>query len=352
MHKVIERFFIQNNYDEIEINIDEIKVYYKDKILYSVVNLEEKEKLTAFQYNNIINQLYDGVLASECEVHSSMIFSCGKDVNYIANLYTEEKQDTGINEVKVIVDTEAHRIMMIDNPEEKYINLCRDLSIYINAYCGTDVESRARENELQKETDVKQYLKMGSVILCIINIVIFFACIIRGDASFDQIMDKFSLNWGRVKNNGEWYRVISSMFLHWDWNHILNNMITLCAIGISLEKIIGRKWIFISYFVTGILAGLTSMGYNMFLGEEVYAAGASGAIFGLIGMLAILLITSRADGANISGRRLLIYVVLVIWSSLSTSEIDNAAHIGGFIAGVLLGIVYVCIRNMQKHSRK
>ena len=142
------------------------------------------------------------------------------------------------------------------------------------------------------------------------------------------------------------------MFLHWNLEHIFNNMITLCVIGAFLEKIIGKKWIFISYFVTGLIAGLTSMGYNMFLGEDVYAAGASGAIFGLIGMLMIVLITSRADGANISGRRLLIYVVLVVWSSLSSEEIDNAAHIGGFIAGVLLGLVYSFIGYILKRSKE
>ena len=172
------------------------------------------------------------------------------------------------------------------------------------------------------------------------------------DELFQQIMDNGAINWKKVLNDGQWYRLITSMFLHWDIDHIFNNMITLCVIGTFLEKITGKKWVFISYFVTGIIAGLTSMVYNMRIGQDVYAAGASGAIFGIVGMLMALLITSRADGASISGRRLLIYVVLVIWSGLSSSEIDNAAHIGGIFAGVFMGLIYTVIRYMKKRSSK
>ena len=352
MQKVIERYFIQNNYNEIGINIDEIKAFYKEKTLYCIVNIQEKEKLTVVQFNNILRQLYDGVLSSGCETKDSVIFSCGSDVNYISKLYIEEYVKD-INEIKVIVDTGKHRIIMTDNTSEEYMLLCKDISLYINSYFGNAVQDSGEElGEGRRKTDIKGFIKMASVILCIINVIAFIICNIRGEMVFDNIMKDYSVNWQRVKNNGEWYRIITSMFLHWNLEHIFNNMITLCVIGAFLEKIIGKKWIFISYFVTGLIAGLTSMGYNMFLGEDVYAAGASGAIFGLIGMLMIVLITSRADGANISGRRLLIYVVLVVWSSLSSEEIDNAAHIGGFIAGVLLGLVYSFIGYILKRSKE
>lgn len=120
MQKVIERYFIQNNYNEIGINIDEIKAFYKEKTLYCIVNLQEKEKLTVVQFNNILRQLYDGVLSSGCETKDSVIFSCGSDVNYISKLYIEEYVKD-INEIKVIVDTGKHRIIMTDNTSEEYM---------------------------------------------------------------------------------------------------------------------------------------------------------------------------------------------------------------------------------------
>ena len=280
MQKVIERYFIQNNYNEIGINIDEIKAFYKEKTLYCIVNIQEKEKLTVVQFNNILRQLYDGVLSSGCEIKDSVIFLCGSDVNYISNLYIEEYVKD-INEIKVIVDTGKHRIIMTDNTSEEYMLLCNDISLYINSYFGIAVQDSGEElGEVRRKTDIKGFIKMASVILCIINVIAFIICNIRGEMVFDNIMKDYSVNWQRVKNNGEWYRIITSMFLHWNLEHIFNNMITLCVIGAFLEKIIGKKWIFISYFVTGLIAGLTSMGYNMFLGEDVYAAGASGAIFG------------------------------------------------------------------------
>ena len=153
-------------------------------------------------------------------------------------------------------------------------------------------------------------------------------------------MQNFSLNWKKVVDEDQWYRLITSMFLHWDINHLFNNMLTLCAVGTYLERIIGRKWIIISYFVTGIIAGFTSLGYNMKLGNNVYAAGASGAIFGIIGMLFAVLILGKGNGEKISGRRLFLYIILVVWAQLSEKQVDNAAHIGGIVAGVLTGLLY------------
>ena len=202
MQKVIERYFIQNNYNEIGINIDEIKAFYKEKTLYCIVNIQEKEKLTVVQFNNILRQLYDGVLSSGCEIKDSVIFSCGSDVNYISNLYIEEYVKD-INEIKVIVDTGKHRIIMTDNTSEEYMLLCKDISLYINSYFGNAVQDSGEElGGVRRKTDIKGFIKMASVILCIINVIAFIICNIRGEMVFDNIMKDYSVNWQRVKNNG------------------------------------------------------------------------------------------------------------------------------------------------------
>ena len=353
MHRIIEQYFIDNNYDEIEINIEELKVFYRARIIYCVLNLENQETISSQQFSNILKQLYKGIIDSGCGVDKSMILTCGKDVKYISQLYIDENNEYDIEEAKVIIDTKGKRIMMPETRTEEFVKICVDISEYINNYVSLNRESSNQKMDITTlKENIKYYIKSVPIILTLINIVIFFVSYFFSDELFQQIMDNGALNWKKVLNDGQWYRLITSMFLHWDIDHIFNNMITLCVIGTFLEKIVGKKWVFISYFVTGIIAGLTSMVYNMRIGQDVYAAGASGAIFGIVGMLMALLITSRADGASISGRRLLIYVVLVIWSGLSSSEIDNAAHIGGIFAGVFMGLIYTVIRYMKKRSSK
>lgn len=346
MHRVLERFFVSQNCEEVEVNIDEIKVYIKDNIIYSIIDFNNN-MLTCNQFNNIMSQLYSGILDARSTLNKSIIFACGKDVDYIVKVYMEYTNKYNIEESKVVVDMANNRIMQDQLAFEECASTCRDISDFINSWVIENSKEQ-KNNTLETKIVIKEFLKKSCVHIAIVNILIYIVLMFVNNKTYEDVMMKFSINWKYIMNNGQWYRIISSMFLHWDTNHLVNNMITLCAVGTYLEKMIGRKWIIISYFVTGILAGLTSIGYNMKLEQEVYAAGASGAIFGLIGILLAVLVMSKGRGDKISGRRLLIYVILVVWSQISDTQVDNAAHIGGILAGIITGMVYTLSRCKEK----
>lgn len=341
MHKVIELFFDNHNYEEVEVNINEMKVYMKDNIICSVIDMKDEEAITAEQFRSVMNQLYEGVLARK-DINKSVIFGCGKDVKHMIELYSDSQnreRDYEIEEAMVIIDAINHNIMQDSSAFEECFTICKQISEYINSF-NYETEIVKNEETLNTVDSIGELLKKSCAHIAIINIVVFLILIFLDSKVFENIMLGFSVNWKKVIEYGQWYRIVTSMFLHWDFNHLFNNMLTLCAVGTFLEKIVGRKWIIISYFVTGILAGFVSLGYNMILEKDVYAAGASGAIFGLIGFLFVVLVMSKGKGEKISGRRLLIYIILVVWAQLSESQVDNAAHIGGIIAGIVMGIVY------------
>lgn len=171
--------------------------------------------------------------------------------------------------------------------------------------------------------------------IIIMNVIIFFGV----DLFFfqdDRAAEWGALNWYRVREYGEWYRLLSSMFLHEGIQHIFNNMLVLMYIGSCVEQQIGKIRYGILYLGSGILAGFTSMVYNMTLDNQVYSLGASGAVFGVMGALLFLVLFRNKYAGGYNVRQIVVMVMFSLYGGFASQGVDNAAHIGGFIAGFLL----------------
>ena len=143
-----------------------------------------------------------------------------------------------------------------------------------------------------------------------------------------------------VTQNHELFRLITHFFLHFGFGHLFNNMISLLILGYSLEKVTGKIRFIILYFLSGILAGLASIVYNIYIGQETVSCGASGAIYGLMGALLVLLIVGNRGRLSSEVPRYLLYIG-------QDPSIDNAAHVGGFVAGVLICLVMTRFARME-----
>ncbi|MBS1964282.1 MAG: rhomboid family intramembrane serine protease [Chloroflexi bacterium SZAS-1] len=136
-------------------------------------------------------------------------------------------------------------------------------------------------------------------------------------------------------SDGQYYRFLTSMFLHSGLLHIGFNAWALYVLGPESERIYGTPRFLILYFLAGLAGGVAS-----YLRSPYPAVGASGAIFGLIGGLAIFYYVSRKLLGEISRQQLgsLITVIMInLFIGFSTPRIDNYAHIGGLIGGALVG---------------
>jgi rhomboid protease GluP len=145
--------------------------------------------------------------------------------------------------------------------------------------------------------------------------------------------------------NGQVWRLITSTFLHFSIMHILGNMIVLIYIGSLLEGKLGKWNYLILYLLAGICASITSVVWN----DHGIMAGASGAIFGLFGILLALLST---DFYERNARRALLIstAIFVAYSIIPLGRgIDHAAHFGGLVAGYVLGwIAYLGLKYQQQ----
>lgn len=134
---------------------------------------------------------------------------------------------------------------------------------------------------------------------------------------------------------GEWWRLISSVFLHSGIAHLGFNMLSLYFLGAFTEATFGRSRFFALYLLSGISGGLA---YLYFGGFDQAAVGASGAIFGLLGgVLGYALRRRTFSWQNPVIRQLLILLALNLYLGFSIPNISNTAHIGGLAGGFVFG---------------
>jgi rhomboid protease GluP len=150
--------------------------------------------------------------------------------------------------------------------------------------------------------------------------------------------------------NGEWWRLITCMFLHFGAVHLALNMWALFQIGHFVEKLLGRALFTLTYFAAGISGGLLSLVWH---GDKVWSAGASGAIFGIYGALLGYMIREKQALPRAVFQPLLKSTLLFAGYNLlygfAHPGIDNAAHIGGLLSGILFGSI--CAMPLDSRSR-
>lgn len=139
--------------------------------------------------------------------------------------------------------------------------------------------------------------------------------------------------------NGEYLRIIQSMFIHIGFLHLFYNMFGLYIFGYRLEKYLSRWQLVTIYMVSGIVGSLFSLTGDLMVGRFVISAGASGAIYGLMGSL---LVISRIVKKPIDG--VTTYVLFTMFAlgivySVLTPGINILAHLGGFVGGVVMTLV-------------
>jgi len=147
----------------------------------------------------------------------------------------------------------------------------------------------------------------------------------------------FGANQGAATTGGEWWRLVTSMFLHFGLIHLAFNMWALFNLGQLMEKLAGRPLYAVLYFASGLGSGLASIWWN---GDKVWSAGASGAIFGIMGATLGYLLRQRGVIPPTIFKPMLKSALLFtgynLIFGLSVPGIDNAAHLGGFATGFVV----------------
>ena len=170
---------------------------------------------------------------------------------------------------------------------------------------------------------------------------------VLGDPAWLELGIRLGANYGPYTVSGQWWRLLTYMFIHGGLLHIAFNMWCLWNLGRLGEAVYGHWTFGAVYIVTGLAAGLNSLAWHF----AVPSVGASGAIFGIAGALiaSFYLGEFSLPRAAMSGmlRSVVAFVGYNLFFGAAIANTDNAAHIGGLLMGLLLGALIARIAPQQ-----
>ena len=191
----------------------------------------------------------------------------------------------------------------------------------------------------------RQELPIVSGILVAANVIVYLICTFTGNLLYNI----GELDAAAVLLRREYGRIIYSMFLHAGIDHLFNNMVILFFLGAMIEKVTGHFQLLLIYLLSGIGANICSLLYKVMTMDSMASVGASGAIFGLDGVLLAWILLDRQAMPDVTPRRVLLMIVLSLYSGFTAHNIDNAAHVGGVLTGFAAGALLCALRRRKRN---
>ena len=186
--------------------------------------------------------------------------------------------------------------------------------------------------------------------LVVVNFIVFLLVEMNGSSENGRHM----FRWGAmltsaISEEGEYWRMFTSMFLHFGMEHLANNMLVLFALGVPLEKGIGHLRIFLIYLISGLGANVFSYLWNLKRDEEILSAGASGAVFGLMGAMVFAGLFAKEWVGSLSLPQVALMLVLSLYHGVNEA-VDDAAHLSGLVIGFIMAYILLKLFRKGKHG--
>lgn len=350
--KLLHYFIINQNYSPIVIKGVDDEIWLENKNNeYSIIRIitrhihnDEQFKYDMLKTKHITKQIKRTLLD-----FSMNMLSIYTDVQYVDDI----KDSNDRKFVNILVQNEED---LFNN--EIILNTFKDIKDNMNfteedfelvGKITRDISQKNIKEAEKREKFMKNKKPILTYFLIIINVIIFALMYVYGNGSEDlDTLIKFGANYIPLVKSGEYYRMITSAFLHIGAMHLIFNMYALYVAGSQIEYIYGRvKYIFI-YLISAIMGSLFTVALS---GDNVVAAGASGAIFGLFGSLLYFGYNYRGYMGNALISQIVPVVILNLFIGFSNPNIGNAAHIGGLIGGYLISMILGANTNEENKNK-
>ena len=355
--RLVHYFITEENYNPIVVNgvKDEIWLENREGPYYIVRinsnNIFNKEQLDFDHYKtkSIVKQIKKKTLSF--------------NVNTL-NIFLDLNEDLKLESVKNIVDapifddrkiTDENILEAFPNINEKLLKDAKGIDLMINVTKDINEKTEKENRQYEKIFSPKKiYVTQAIMALCAIGFVI--TLMFGGIPAIvdvpTNILALLGANNITLLQNGEIWRLLTYMFLHGSLLHLLINMYSLYIIGTQIENYYGKTKYIIIYLVSGICGGLLSA---IGIGVNVISAGASGAIFGLLGALAYFGYHYRLYLGNALKTQIIPVIAINLLIGVMVTGIDNFCHIGGLISGIFtamaLGVDGKTKKSMSSYIR-
>ena len=328
--RLVHYFVTMENYQPIVVNGLENEIWLENldneyrviRINANYIHNQEQLDFDEYKAKSIIKQIKKKTLSFKINYLTILL-----DANEDLKIDDEENKNyITINEVEEI-NAKLDDLF----PTIKNDNISSDDAMNFFIKVTNDInESTERKSQQYEKTFGKKFIFV-TYLLIAINVIVFILQMI-GIIKTSQ----FGMNSELVKG-GEYYRIITSAFLHGGVIHLLCNMYSLYVIGTQLETVLGKIKFSLVYILSIIAASLLSGVINA--GSGIMSVGASGAIFGLLGALLYFGYHYRLYLGNAIVYQILPVIGINLIIGFTTPGIDNWAHLGGLAGGYLAGMI-------------
>ena len=328
---LVHYFITEQNYNPVilhgvsdEIWLENMDSDYKIvRIVSHYIHNEEQFNFDRFKLNKISKNLKKKtfslkmpVLSIYTNLSEDVVFPVEKDrLNFYIKKISDINNEALLKIFPDIVSKTSH--------EEKGIDLFIKISEDINK--DTYKKSSKIDKIFSKKNPIITY---SIIVVC----VLIFLCMFFKDSLVKATtLVQFGANYDLLTKNGEYYRLLTCIFLHASIIHLLLNMYSLYIIGPQIESFFGKiKYLFI-YLFSGICGSILSIAFS----HNTVSVGASGAIFGLLGSMLYFGYYYRAYLGNVVKSQILPIIILNLGIGFIIPNIDSAGHIGGLLGGIV-----------------
>ena len=296
------------------------------RIVSNYIHNDEQMKFDSFRTRQIVKKIKKQTLSFSMNTLSFFV-NMGDNVNIdkfndSKNVVVDLKDISDLSDNKIVIDAFPD---IISNNEfkEEGISLFVKLTQDINK--KNEIQNNIASDIFKKKVP---YVTLGIIL---INFVVFLLMYLFGKDSHDvQTLVKFGALYKPFVKNGEFFRLITCAFVHIGVVHLLVNSYSLFIIGSQMESFLGKLKYFFVYIISALCGSLMSIVFH-----ETVSAGASGAIFGLLGSMLYFGYNYRVFLGNVLRSQIIPLIILNLVIGFIIPGVDVAAHVGGLLGGII-----------------
>lgn len=340
--KLLHYFITERGYNPViirgvkdEIWLENLEDDYKIvRIVSGYIHNNEQFKFDLFKTKSLLKTIKKKTLSFKINALSIFV-NLGDNVDIAKFEDTPNIKFANIHEAS---DLDKYRFVTSAFPDITKDMDFREKGLELFMKITSDINKKNEDDAKMNEDVFKPKRPFITYALILINVIVFLL-----SAFNDTILPMFAVNRELIVDFGQYYRLFTGMFLHAGILHLLFNMYALYIIGMQLESFLGKWKYLIVYLLSGLGASLLSIFFS-----NGFSVGASGAIFGLMGALLYFGYHYRVYLDSVVKSQIIPLIILNLILGFTLTGIDNWAHIGGLVSGVLatmaVGVKYKSTR--------
>lgn len=367
IRREIDTLLTQMGYRFFQSNLSDTGIYYKyyqeGFHLVAAIDLRAGNAITPEQHRGLIERM----LAAFYHPQSILMdFPDGFPVYHVEALTLLLGDDTELLK-RLCMDcanTWAYllgqqRLLIYENQPGDFFGLRQQLESMGTFYAGTGAaQPEVRQSIWERmkrwlyvtcKIRVGEYVPYITIGLIAANVIVYLVMELLGDTQDGVYIAMYGgLYPPLLTEEHEWWRLLTAGFIHFGAAHLVNNMLLLYCMGSRLERVAGHARMLVIYLISLLGGSLLSFAMMLHTGDYAVSAGASGAVYGIIGGFLWMAILHRGRLQGITVKGLVFMILLMIYYGVSSGGVDNWGHIGGLLSGFLITVI-LCHRKYQKY---